>query len=125
MSNKRQEVEAAIKKAVPEIETAMTVCPACLGSGSPDPEHYDVPCVCPGSVGTYKGRPITLEDVLRAIEQTKYRYTFCMAEAVTSTPSAIYVYDFNEHIAMMPWVLGKPLSEQSDDVINLLHSILV
>lgn len=98
----RTAVEDAIKKAVPEIIVSRA-------RFEKDGPLYDI-----------DERPITLEDVLRAMSpgiylKTMGQYTRLVVEDMEHRPHAgnpVY------------WHLGKPLSEQSDEVIEFLYSIL-
>ena len=72
----------------------------------------------------YSSRPITLENVLRAIELRKPTIK------ITDTENINYgdVVDITEEEKtkiMLAWTLGKPLSEQREETINLLHGIIV
>lgn len=61
--------------------------------------------------------PFTLEDVLRAVESTKHEDdTKLGVIACLTLPKSINI--------SARWHLGKPLSEQSDDVVKFLHGIL-
>ena len=67
------------------------------------------------------GRPITLEDILRAIECRP-------AQPRNILVSAGGFYEVNDegHLELVGyWHLSKPLSEQSEETINFLHGILV
>jgi hypothetical protein len=65
-------------------------------------------CSCSISTVLYTGRPITLEDVLRTLDKTKWKHE-----------SGVYldVLDF--------WELGQPLHLQSEGCISFLHSLLI
>lgn len=141
---KRQAVEAAIKKAVPEIMELKFGCRVrkkflktdfvysvreyfqtgtvlrqkrnTLGSVLWVGVLFDSnmrPTDCDKLDLEILGRPITLEDVLRAMPTGGYN-----AKMWLMNDGTFWLTDDIE------WHLGKPLSEQSDEVIEFLHSIL-
>lgn len=65
-------------------------------------------------------RPITLEDVLLAIATGRELW------AVTPLGQFVYIDKSNlsTRLATCVWLLGKPLSDQSDECKKFLHSLL-
>lgn len=62
-----------------------------------------------------KYRPITLEDVLRALEKSVY------LDSDMGTPDTYWTWAGE---LLKKWKMGKPLSEQSPETIDFLWSIL-
>lgn len=92
-----EKVRAAIVKAVPEIVQ--------VGEFYGEPIEHE--------------RPITLEDVLRAIEQTGK-----MAELHGDGTLRVFHNDFDDAPGQNKLLLGKPLSEQSPETIDFLAGVL-
>lgn len=99
----RTAVEDAIKKAVPEIIVSRA-------RFEKDGPLYDI-----------DERPISLEDVLRAVDPGDGLME--VQSRSTGTVSLYWNVD-NEVSISSVWHLGKPLSEQSDEVIEFLYSVL-
>lgn len=110
----RTAVEDAIKKAVPEIIVSRA-------RFEKDGPLYDI-----------DERPITLEDVLRAIKGKDTEIEKRCEEAGVPGVKGNCFGQFlmcwrakDSQIDAEPmWHLGKPLSEQSDEVIGFLYSVL-
>lgn len=66
------------------------------------------------------GRPITLEDVLMAIQETEKwnEVSVCLDNGL-----GIALF-YGDNLPNNEWLLGKPLSEQSPETISFLHSLL-
>jgi len=130
--SKLQELTAAIQKAGPEIMELKFGCKVKLLS---EPEHFititgledDENCLCGAYSRTgmleaiddindkdeYKilGRDINLEDVMMCFGESKLLNNDKVMDLVLGG------YNYS-------WTLGKPLHEQSEKTINLLHSII-
>ncbi|MDB5344212.1 MAG: hypothetical protein JWP89_2589 [Schlesneria sp.] len=114
------ELVRAIVKAVPEISYSQ--CEKCSYY------WYDERRTCT-RCGEYvkthlASRPITLEDVLRACPKSKPRLVVSIqGEFLIVSPDVTDTwYSSNK---FPKWSLGKPLSEQSDELKSFLHSLLV
>lgn len=72
------------------------------------------------------GRPITLEDVLRALKESKREWIYaidCYGNLLEYNPEEGWEVEVHEY-NLFKWHLGKPLSEQSQETITFLHSLL-
>jgi hypothetical protein len=105
-----EELIAAIVKAVPDIRQNM--------------HRYGDCSWCWNPSRTVCERPITLEDVLRACPKSKPRLVVSIqGEFLIVSPDVTDTwYSSNK---FPKWSLGKPLSEQSDELKSFLHSLLV
>lgn len=147
--NKREQVEQAIREACPELKELRFGCVVLLEGGyTPSGEHvvyhehdgvYEAANIGhteiltndTTSFKTYKtadyavlkkviGSPIHLEDVMRAIGDTKYTMDFRgFIERI-----ALFSGDAYLHEPKAKYNLSLPFSEQSDELINFLHPIL-
>jgi hypothetical protein len=118
---KLEAVTAAVVKVVPEIPFwYCNVCRVESWQELPDTTLCDK---CKNSGLERRNRPITLEDVLRAIRAS---------DSFRSSPSLDLKCEMIERVVGgfmgAPdeglWTLGKPLSEQSDETIAFLYDLL-
>ena len=107
----REEVRKAIQAAVPDITEHREECLCRIHGNCPFKSHDKV------------GRPITLEDCLRAIELQSllsgFQYMVDVCGDIYKLP------DGNNPILCCRWTLGKSLDDQSDPTIRFLASILL
>ena len=69
------------------------------------------------------GRPITLEDVLRAIEKKPDKGED-IDDYILKTNGEIYLFMMSPIKKMAQWQLGKPLDDQLEEVIAFLKEVL-
>jgi hypothetical protein len=128
------ELTAKIVEAVPEItelregcrlvnegdawhEHAVITMGGCMFNGTTKKkEKYDP------KIWKTLGRPITLEDVLIALQAKNGIHEIAYYAARTGTDIQKLNICFKAHETN--WTLGKPLSEQSPETISFLHSLL-
>jgi hypothetical protein len=67
-----------------------------------------------------KGKPLdfTLEDVLQAIDAA------APSDCITIGGDGWFVFPPRRNLTADRWLFGKPLSEQSTEMIDFLHSLL-
>lgn len=127
-STQMQEITEAIVKAVPEVvERCVRKCDKCkikkMVDGVEDKCCGDAVFPCSGILrrdNNYKHevrRPITLEDVLKAINIADTELWF------NADASGNLAHGFTGK--KYHWHLGLPLHQQSEDTIRFLHSLLV
>lgn len=129
-----QAVHDAIVKAVPDTLIPCSHCggngydvqidhaPGCEGDCRQCPVQTQVRCsqCTDGIVGC---RPITLEDVLRAMHAARSSKTPDAVRIDGTWLSGTMVYDL-EHPGRTMWHLGKPLTDQPEATIDFLFGIL-
>lgn len=108
------ELVAAIVKAVPEINAWCSICKEEATAQLPNGKYF---CLCDD--GAVLGRPITLEDVLRALDANDFN-----TKGDVGMSSDGRVYRMFPEMQRIIWILGKPLSDQSDELKVFLHSLL-
>lgn len=113
------ELVAAIVKAVPEIVEGLH----CLNN-----VHAEF---LPSRGKKKVARPITLEDVLRALRQTEDGRSIAVTAGgvfieftFTEDTGGTYQELGDEKGRIVQWQLGLPLSQQSDECKAFLHSLL-
>ena len=135
--NKLQQLEARIQEAVPEKVMGTTrkeLTEAFLGNskaiiigklgitdGTNKPKRELVERMVKISLDRI-GRPITLDDVLRAIENSENSRRFML-----ETDGEIMYYSGGEPRFFFEarWKLGSPLQDQPEETIDFLHSLIV
>lgn len=115
MNKDLEKLKKIIVEAVPEI---MEKCERCKGSGRIyDGETIDAKC---NGTGKILGRPITLEDVLRAMQGYQVQLD-------NEWASNTLVFTFDEKakpIREAWWELGKSLDNQTPEVWKFLLEVL-
>ena len=137
--NNLQETREAIIKAVPEIVELKEGCRAIIGDikhplvllHNRDSENVSdwltkdrsaIISTPPAKIKEIIGRPITLADVLVALESATTRTINLNPYGELLT---IAYYDQIDKYHYTHWNLSKDLSKQSPETINFLHSLLI